>query len=172
MHRVLWSAVTNKKDIVRIKHNSCQWLKVSLRTSITNTTIIKNFIFHIWRYSPFRALASLIRRLHSSLFSAPSSTLLSPAVVMHPSGPHPPICFLVFTLVLWCRSFRLKLSLESFLFPFLLCPCSYDKSNFKMNASIEQWWNGKTLFEFNFVITNLTLIGLVLNPGRSWTWWS
>ena len=26
--------------------------------------------FHIWRYSPFRALASLIRRLHSSLFSA------------------------------------------------------------------------------------------------------
>ena len=25
---------------------------------------------HIWRYSPFRALTSLIRRLHSSLFSA------------------------------------------------------------------------------------------------------
>ena len=26
--------------------------------------------FHVWRYSPFRTLASLIRRLHSSLFSA------------------------------------------------------------------------------------------------------
>ena len=28
---------------------------------------------------------------------------------MHPSGTHPPIWFLVFPLVLWCRSFRLKL---------------------------------------------------------------
>ena len=27
---------------------------------------------------------------------------------MHPSGPHPPIWFLVFPLVLCCRSFRLK----------------------------------------------------------------
>ena len=61
---------------------------------------------HIWHYSPFRVLASLIRRLHSSPFSA--LLLLSPAVVMHPSGPYPPICFLVFPLVL-CRSFRLKL---------------------------------------------------------------
>jgi len=26
--------------------------------------------FHIWRYSPFRALVSLIRRFHSSLFAA------------------------------------------------------------------------------------------------------
>jgi hypothetical protein len=25
---------------------------------------------HLWRYSPFRALASLISRLHSSLFAA------------------------------------------------------------------------------------------------------
>ena len=40
---------------------------------------------------------------------------------MHPSGPHPPIWFLVFPLVLWCRSFRLKPFLESFLLPFLLC---------------------------------------------------
>ena len=32
---------------------------------------------HIWRYSPFQALASLIRRLHSSLFSA---LLLQPLI--------------------------------------------------------------------------------------------
>ena len=38
-----------------------------------------------------------------------SSTLLSPAAVTHPSGPQPSIWFLVFPLVLWCRSFRLKL---------------------------------------------------------------
>ena len=29
-----------------------------------------SFPFHIWRYSPFRAVASLIRRLYTSLFSA------------------------------------------------------------------------------------------------------
>ena len=46
-----------------------------------------------------------------------SSILLSPAVVMHSSGPHPPIWF----LVLWCKTYRLKLFLESFLLPFLLC---------------------------------------------------
>ena len=28
------------------------------------------YSIHLWRYSPFRALASLIRRLHSSLFAA------------------------------------------------------------------------------------------------------
>jgi len=33
--------------------------------------------FHIWRYSPFRALASLIRRLNSPLFS---SLLLHPLI--------------------------------------------------------------------------------------------
>ena len=43
--------------------------------------------------------------LYFQLFS---SILLLPAVVMHPSGPHPPIWFLVFPLVLWCRSFCLK----------------------------------------------------------------
>jgi len=32
---------------------------------------------HMWRYSPFRALTSLIRRLHSSLFSA---VLLQPLI--------------------------------------------------------------------------------------------
>ena len=36
------------------------------------------------------------------------SILSSPAVVMYPSGPHPPIWFLVFPLVLWRRSFRLN----------------------------------------------------------------
>ena len=40
---------------------------------------------------------------------------------MLPSGPQPPIWFLVFPLVLWCKSFRLKLFLVFFLFPFLLC---------------------------------------------------
>ena len=34
---------------------------------------------HIWRYSPFRALASLIRRLHLSLFSA---------LLLHPLIPN------------------------------------------------------------------------------------
>ena len=72
------------------------------------------------RYSPFRDLASLIRRLHSPYFQVFSSILLSPAIVMHPSGPHPPICFLVFPLVLWFRSFRSKPFLESFILPFLL----------------------------------------------------
>ena len=49
--------------------------------------------FHIWRYSPFRALASLIRRLHSSLFSAlllhpliPSSCNASLWTTSAPSG--------------------------------------------------------------------------------------
>ena len=43
-----------------------------------------------------------------SFFQLFSYILLSPAIVMHPSGPHPPIWFLVFPLVLWCGSFRLK----------------------------------------------------------------
>jgi len=97
--------------------------------------------FHICRYSPFRALASPIRRLHSiyvatapsgpwppsqdasihPYFQLFSSVLLSPAAVMHPSGLHPPIWFLVFPLVLWHRSFRLKPFLESILLPVLLC---------------------------------------------------
>ena len=50
-----------------------------------------------------------------------SSILLYPAAVMHPFGPRPPIWFLVFPLVLWCRSFRLKPFMESFIPPFLLC---------------------------------------------------
>jgi len=37
-----------------------------------------------------------------------SSILLYPATVIHPSGPHPPIWFLVFQLVLWCKSLRLN----------------------------------------------------------------
>ena len=45
---------------------------------------------------------------------------------MHLSGPHPPVWFLVFSLVLWCRSFRLKPSLGSFpvpkIIPFSLQP--------------------------------------------------
>ena len=59
---------------------------------------------HIWRYSPFRALTSLIRRLHSSTFSV----LLLHPLIPSSSGPHPSICFLVFQLALWWRSFRLK----------------------------------------------------------------
>ena len=42
------------------------------------------------------------------VFSSSSPSSYPPAVVMHPSGPHLPIWFLVFPLVLWCRSFRLK----------------------------------------------------------------
>jgi len=49
-----------------------------------------------------------------------SSIFLSPAAVMHPSRPRPPICFLVFTVALCCRSFHLKPFLVSFLLPFSL----------------------------------------------------
>ena len=50
-----------------------------------------------------------------------SSILLSPAAVMHPSGPHPRHLVLGLPTGLWCRSFRLKPFLESVLLPFLLC---------------------------------------------------
>jgi len=55
--------------------------------------------------------------LYSQLFS---SILMSPAVVVHPSEPHPPIWFLVFPLVLWYGSIGLEPFLESFLLPSLL----------------------------------------------------
>ena len=52
---------------------------------------------------PFSQDASI--HLYSQLLS---SILLSPAVVVHPSEPHPPIYFLVSSLVLWYGSFRLE----------------------------------------------------------------
>jgi len=55
--------------------------------------------------------------LYPQLFS---SILLHPAVVVHPSEPHRPIHFLVFTLVLWYGSFRLEHFLVSLLLPSLL----------------------------------------------------
>ena len=61
---------------------------------------------HIWRYSPFQALAFLIRRLHSSLFSALLPHLLIPSSCNASLWTTSSICFLVFPLVLWCRSFR------------------------------------------------------------------
>ena len=77
---------------------------------------------HIWRYSPFRALASLITRLHSSLCSAlllhsliPSScnaslwTTSAHLVLGLPTG-----------LVMQKFPFK-TFFLESFLIPFLLC---------------------------------------------------
>ena len=67
---------------------------------------------HIRRYSPFWALDSLIRRLHYPYFQLFSPILLSPAVVMHPSGPYLPIWCLVFPLVSWCRSLHSKPFLE------------------------------------------------------------
>jgi len=42
------------------------------------------------------------------IFSSSPPTF-SPAVVMHPSGPHPSIWFLVFPLDLWCRGYFLHL---------------------------------------------------------------
>ena len=76
---------------------------------------------HIWRYSPFRALASLIRRLHSCPFSAFRLHPLIPCSCNASLSTTSAHLVLVFPLVLWCRSFRLKPFLESFLLPFLLC---------------------------------------------------
>ena len=62
---------------------------------------------HLWRYSPFRALASLIRRLHSSLFAA---------LLLHPLVPSS--C----SASLWTTSAHLVLGLPTGLvvwkFPF------------------------------------------------------
>jgi hypothetical protein len=75
---------------------------------------LRTIPFHIWRYRPFRALASLIRRLHSSLFSV----LLHPLI---PSSCNASLWTTSAHLVLdlptglWCRSFHLKPFLVSFL---------------------------------------------------------
>jgi len=63
--------------------------------------------FHLWHYSPFRALASLTRRLHSSLFAA---------LLLHPLIPSS------FSASLWTTSAHLVLGLPTGLvvwkFPF------------------------------------------------------
>jgi hypothetical protein len=48
---------------------------------------------HVWRYSPFWALASLKRRLLSS-------NLVFLGFELYLSGRHPPILFLVFLLIM------------------------------------------------------------------------
>jgi len=76
---------------------------------------------HIWRYSPFRALTSIIRHLHSSLFSA---VLLHPLIpISRNASLWTTSAHLVLGLPagLWCGSSRLKPLLESFLLPFFLC---------------------------------------------------
>jgi len=51
---------------------------------------------HAWRYSPFWALASLKKRLHSSVSRTHSSILEFPESALHPYGKRVPILFLVF----------------------------------------------------------------------------
>ena len=58
------------------------------------------YIFHLRRYSPFWALASLTRRLHSSLSFLVFSILVFLGPVKCPSGRRLPILFLVFPLLL------------------------------------------------------------------------
>ena len=89
---------------------------------VNNTTYISPSI-HLWRYSPFRALASLIRCLHSSLFvalllhplvpSSCSASLLTTSahlVLGHPTG-----------LVVWKFPFRTEHSMYRKSIPF---PCN------------------------------------------------
>ena len=62
------------KDVLKLFHlrlvfQVAHFLKISPAKPISISPIPDASI-HIWRYNPFRALASLIRRLHSSLFSA------------------------------------------------------------------------------------------------------
>jgi len=45
-------------------------LHVLFLPKIIGTGVLFHPSIHLWRYSPFRALAFLIRRLHSSLFAA------------------------------------------------------------------------------------------------------
>ena len=64
---------------------------------------------HVWRYSPFRALASLIRHLHSSLFAA---LLLHPVIPSscRPSMYQRPIPF-PYSQVIVCLSISSNASL-------------------------------------------------------------
>ena len=55
-------------------------------------------LFHLWRYNPFQALASFIRRLHSSLFAA---------LLLHPLIPTS------FRASLWTTSAHLVLGLPT-----------------------------------------------------------
>jgi len=70
---------------------------------------------HILRYSPFRALASLIRRLHSSLFSAFLLRPLIPSSCNASFWTTSAHLLLGLPTGLWCGRFRLKPFLESFL---------------------------------------------------------
>ena len=82
--------------------------------------LVDSIPFHVWRYGPFRALASLKACLHSSLFSA---------LLLHPLTPNSCNASLWTTSVhlvlglptgLCCGRFHLKLFLGSSLPPFLL----------------------------------------------------
>ena len=84
------------------------WLSQLKRVSIVHRSEQVGTI-HLWRYSTFRALASLIRRLHSSLFVA---------LLLHPLIPSSCSAFLWTTSAhlvlglptgLWYGSFRLEL---------------------------------------------------------------
>ena len=71
-------------------------------------TVSQSIPFRIWRYNPFRALASLIRRLHSSLFSALLLHTLIPSSCNASLWTTSVHLILGLPTGLWCRSFRLK----------------------------------------------------------------
>ena len=125
-HQILMLYLKKKTLFGASPNQSCEWL-----------VVLKKFT-HPWRNSPVPGLLHPYHSIYGATvpsgpwppsqdasihpyFQLFSSILLSTAVVMHPSGQQPPISFLVFPLVLWCRCFRLKPFLWSFLLPFLLC---------------------------------------------------
>ena len=81
-HRRDWLWITTYYFYHHLTYRNCANRSIMIFTTLCHCHVngiwFASPSIHIWRHSPFRALASFIRRLHSSLFSA---------VTLHPLIP-------------------------------------------------------------------------------------